>query len=460
MPHPPLIMPVSFHQKRCLGLIALVLVASTAASSLAPNADASELRHTPIVRAVQRVRPAIVNIHGQKVLSADEARQSHSPRHVNGMGTGVVLDPRGYILTNYHVVNGVRSVKVTLSNKQTYTARLISYDVKTDLAVIKISAPTPLKVIPIGASHDLMPGEPVVAVGNAYGYEHTVTRGIISALHRTVQVSDDQKYVDLIQTDASINPGNSGGPLLNIDGEMIGINVAVRAGAQGIGFAIPVDEAMAIATKLLSTTRIRDTWHGITGKTARDGSKASMVVDVVQPKSPALKGGFQPGDVVQSVGEYKISQPLDFERALLDHQAGDEVEVTVLRRQRPLKLSLVLQRTQRASTSTVSSAAKAWSVLGMRLKSVSQREFRQINTQYRGGLSIVAIRADSPAARQGIRAGDILVGMHVWETTSLENVDFVLSRKDYREFSPMKFYILRGNNTLYGHLKINFDEPR
>ena len=126
-------------------------------------------------------------------------------------------------------------------------ATLVARDLETDLAVIKVNVSDKLTVIALGTSSDLMAGESVIAVGNAYGYENTVTRGIISALHRAVQVSDAQFYDDLIQTDASINPGNSGGPLLNIDGEMIGINVAVRAGAQGIGFAIPVDKAMNVA---------------------------------------------------------------------------------------------------------------------------------------------------------------------------------------------------------------------
>jgi serine protease Do len=151
------------------------------------------------------------------------------------MGTGVVVDARGYVVTNYHVVEGVRRIEVTLASGKTTSASLVSHDPRTDLAVIKVEHDSPLPVITIGTSSDLMIGETVLALGNAYGYEHTVTRGIVSALHRDVEVSRTQRYDDLIQTDASINPGNSGGPLLNINGEMIGINVAVRAGAQGIG---------------------------------------------------------------------------------------------------------------------------------------------------------------------------------------------------------------------------------
>ena len=194
------------------------------------------------------------------------------------MGTGVVIDERGYVLTNHHVVDGVREIQVTLADGKHRTAKLLARDPDTDLAVIKLDleAGERLPVITIGTSSDLMPGEPVIAVGNAFGYENTVTRGIISALHRAVQVSDAQFYEDLIQTDASINPGNSGGPLLNIDGEMIGINVAVRAGAQGIGFAVPVDKAIDVAGELIAKTAAKKSWHGVTFKktTAGGGPRA------------------------------------------------------------------------------------------------------------------------------------------------------------------------------------------
>ena len=207
---------------------------------LAAQAGASELRETPIVKAIQRVRAAVVNIRGEKTVAVP-AGQAPAPNHrrVNGMGTGVIIDSRGYIVTNHHVVDGVHEILVTLADGQRHVAKLVARDMETDLAIIKIEPRSPLTVIPLGTSRDLMPGETVIAVGNAYGYEHTVTRGIVSALHRAVQVSDAQFYDDLIQTDASINPGNSGGPLLNIDGDMIGINVAVRAGAKASGSPSP-----------------------------------------------------------------------------------------------------------------------------------------------------------------------------------------------------------------------------
>ena len=175
-------------------------------------APAEDIRRTAIVRAIESCRDSVVNIHGEKYVS-DSSNDSED-RRVNGMGTGVVIDARGYAVTNFHVVDGVREIEVTLASGRTAAARLISHDRKTDLAVIKIDTVDPLPVIQLGTSDDLLIGETVLALGNAFGYEHTVTRGIISALHRNVDVSPTQRYEDLIQTDASINPGNSGGPLL------------------------------------------------------------------------------------------------------------------------------------------------------------------------------------------------------------------------------------------------------
>ncbi|MEX0587108.1 MAG: trypsin-like peptidase domain-containing protein, partial [Pirellulales bacterium] len=289
-------------------LAALVVVALRGA----PTA-ASEQRRTAMVRAVEKVRPSVVNLRGNKTLRSEEGPVGASGREVNGMGTGIVLDERGYIITNNHVVEGVRQIDVTLADGSTLRGVVVASDPKTDLAIIKISAPQKLPVVTIGTSSDLMVAEPVIAVGNAYGYEHTVTRGVVSALHRSVQVSDTQSYTDLIQTDASINPGNSGGPLLNIDGELIGINVAVRAGAQGIGFAIPVDQVMQVAAELLSIENVDQNWHGIAVKSGPKG----LVVDKLLAESPAAKSELKAGDVLKSVAGQPVTRPLDVERGFL-----------------------------------------------------------------------------------------------------------------------------------------------
>jgi len=435
----------------CFGLIA----ATGAPLGSSSTACASELRHTSTVKLVQAARPSIVNIHGQKTLApADEGyRRGEGPQNVNGMGTGVVIDERGYILTNHHVVDGVKEIQVTLADERTHVATLISHDSKSDLAVIKITTSKKMPVITIGTSSDLMVGEPVVAVGNAYGYEHTVTCGIVSALHRTVQVSDTQKYRDLIQTDASINPGNSGGPLLNADGEMIGINVAVRAQAQGIGFAIPVDMAMSLAANLISIAS--NTSHGIVAKPDDSGTERKLVLGEIDEESPAGKCGLQAGDVIMAVGKSPVARPLDIERALLGRKPGEEVPLTIHRNNQAVKVNLVLSS---APKRRVEEVERAWDVIGLRLEPVPAKQFQSYRTQYQGGLTVTAVRPSSPAFRQGIRQGDILVGMHVYETTSLDNVENILKRPEIISLESVKFYILRNDGksfgSYFGHLSV------
>jgi len=433
------------------------LLASAAWTVAACAADASELRYTAIVKAIQETAPSIVNIHGRKTVRADNAAVgADGVRQVNGMGTGIVFDSRGYIVTNFHVVEGVSNIQVTMHDGRNAVAKLVAHDPKTDLAVIKVDVAQPMQVIEFGTSCDLMTGEPVVAIGNAYGYEHTVTRGIISALHRSVQVSDEQKYHDLIQTDASINPGNSGGPLLNIDGQVIGINVAVRVGAQGIGFAIPIDEALEVAARLMSVERIDQSTHGIAGTTKCEPEKRSFTVNSVRADSPAAKSGLQAGDVITSIGGRKIERSLDVELAFLGKSRDEAVKIEVERNHATQSVSLALAPAgkQSQSATKLPLADRVWESLGLKLATMEDVEFRSLNSRYRGGLRVLAVRADSPAAAQGIRRNDVLVGMHVWETISLENVAYILDREDLEKLDPVVFYIVRGTDTLYGHLRV------
>lgn len=451
-------MPVLYvhdrHRHR-MAFSSLLAATILACGCLVASAQASSLRRSAIVEAVAKARPSVVNIHGRKSVPVEyDSNGSEAGSQVNGMGTGIVIDQRGYIITNYHVVEGVSRIRVTMADSSTAIAQLVANDPRTDLAIIKIQPEAPMPVIQIGTSEDLMPGETVVAVGNAYGYEHTVTQGIISALHRTVQVSDYQKYMDLIQTDASINPGNSGGPLLNIDGDMIGINVAVRVGAQGIGFAIPINEALDVAADLMSAERLSQVVHGARIDTQYDHHVSRVVVTSVREGSPAAKAGLRSGDVVQAVANQPTSRRLDFERAFLDRSVGEEVAVDVERAGEPLHLSLVLgEGTGLRTTAT----DQAWEQIGLRLSPVSANTFRKYGTRYRGGLKIVSVRPDSPAFDHGIRRGDILVGMHKWETISLDNISYILNSAEFKATQPFKFYILRGSDTLYGSMTAELD---
>jgi serine protease Do len=421
---------------------------------LAAVLPASELRHSAITRAVKESEPAVVNIHGRKTVRAENASlgSAEAVRQVNGMGTGIVIDSRGYVLTNYHVVEGVNNIQITLADSTAAVGRLIAHDHKTDLAVIKIDTKQKLPVPRLGTSCDLMKGEGVIAIGNAYGYEHTVTEGIISALHRNVQVSDEQKYNDLIQCSASINPGNSGGPLLNMDGEVIGINVAVRVGAQGIGFAIPIDEALEIAARLMSVEKLEQTSHGIAGKTVCEPGQTQFVVTSVKAGSPAEAAGLNPGDVITAIGDRPVSRALDVELAFLGKPTGEELAIETSRDGELATSTLALSQSTKALKPVV--ADRSWNTLGLRLTTTDQTEFQQLNTRYRGGLTVLDVRPGSPAAQQGIRRGDVLVGMHVWETISLENIAYILDREDLTKLDPLVFYIVRGSDTLYGHLRL------
>ncbi|MHB8902523.1 MAG: PDZ domain-containing protein, partial [Thermoguttaceae bacterium] len=264
----------------------------------------------------------------------------------------------------------------------------------------------------------------------------------------------------LIQTDASINPGNSGGPLLNIDGEMVGLNVAVRAGAQGIGFAIPIDKVLNVVSGLIEEQAGGRRRYGIEVDDERGTTAEGMTVKTVQAESLAKQAGLEPGDCILRVNDEIIHQPLDFHRTLLGRDGRETLKLLVQRKGETLELELAssapspISATQGADSPDTQELA--WNLLGLEMEPVPGDVFRQkYRTRYRGGLTVQRIRPGSPAAEQGILAGDILVGMHIWETITMKNVAYIMSRPDFDEFSPVKFYILRDNDVLYGHLPVS-----
>ena len=425
---------------------------------------ASEQRETPVVRAVKRAAVSVVNIHTEKPApDRDSVFTSGKTRKINGMGTGVIIDERGYIVTNFHVIEDVDVIRCSLQDGSDQDATVVSFDREHDLAVIKLNANRTYRVSAFGTSSDLMLGESVIAIGNAFGYRHTVTTGIISALGRDVEVNEKQSYKNLIQTDASINPGNSGGPLINLDGEIVGINVAIRAGAQRIGFAIPIDDARKIVARLISTEQIDHTVHGLLGKDVKAGLNRMLVVDGTRPESPAAKSGLKSGDIVLKAGSVDVIDGADWERALLGKPVGESVEVLVRRGEKTEKLTLALvsQQQGKASLNTEivsranndsSDMEKTWTVLGLRLAPLPEQQKSLVGPRYRGGMRVIHVRENSPASQNGIKADDILVGLHQWETLSPDNVSWILSQPMAEQ--PLKFYLIRGSETLYGHLKM------
>jgi serine protease Do len=422
------------------------------------------LRQTPVVDAVKRIRDCVVNIHSERTVMGPAAEElfslSPSQNRVNGMGTGIIIDPRGYIVTNQHVVEDVNVIRVRLGDSTVASARVIARDQESDLALLKIEVSRPLAVMPLGTASDLMVGETVIAVGNAYGYEHTVSVGVVSATGRDVTLNKEVSYKALIQTDAAINPGNSGGPLINIYGDLVGVNVAIRAGAQGIGFAIPVETMIRVAGNMLRSRSVTrnggSIWLGLavrdTLQSSRDepGTLRNVVVDRVETNGPAGKAGVQRGDVLVKVAEVNLLSSLDLERALLEASPGDRIPV-VLRRGGAEKTMHVAVDSVR--NTPLQTPDLVWRKLGLRLQVINVDDVSRTHPQLHGGLLVSEVRAEGVAAKVGIQRGDILVGLHQWEMLSLDNVTFVLNHPDLASFTPLRFYILRSGQVHRGWLQ-------
>ncbi|QEH32360.1 Putative serine protease HhoB precursor [Aquisphaera giovannonii] len=466
-------MPLSRCGVRVPGWIAWGLGVAALAGCLAPGVGAagpgagSTNRRTVIVEAVEKALPCMVNISSEKKAASTSrwpfsAEENQRPR-ISGMGSGVIVDPRGYILTNHHVVDKVQGVEVQLSDGTTYPGRVLQYDPVMDLALVKVEPARPLRAIAVGTSADLMVGETVITIGNAFGYENTVSVGIVSALHRDVTLSDEQVYRNLIQTDASINPGNSGGPLVNVDGELIGINVATRAGAQGIGFALPIDEVKRVAAEMLSTRRIASTWHGLVAEDLVRGAQRSVVLASVQPGSPGETAGFKPGDELVRVGDLAVANMIDLERGLLDARPGHPTRLTVRRGGVEQPLPLDVQPLPRGMTVAAAEPTdQVWERLGVKTMPVSPEWVATVSRKLRGGLYIEAVLPGSPAAAAAVQKGDILVGMNVgtrnWETIRPDNILYVLRQPEAIQSGGAVLLLIRKNELQ--PCKITLAEPR
>jgi len=415
-------------------------------------------RRDETVVMVERVKNAVVNIHSERTVSPlheDPFRPAGvQPQRVNGMGTGIVLDSRGYIVTNFHVVDDVQSLRVRLCDGTNCPARVIALDKENDLALIKIEPPKPLPTVALGTSQDLMLAEKVFAIGNAYGYEHTVTVGHVSAMKRDVTLNKEISYRSLIQTQTPINPGNSGGPLFNRLGEVVGVNVAIRAGAQNIAFAIPVDTMIARSADMLSGRKKSGAKHGLTfadkhERTTEDGPLKRWL-EVARTDSDS--GAIKAGDVIEKVGEMTVFTSLDFERGLVERTGATKVQIR--RDGNAMEVELATSAVVERAAATGNAAELLMVKLGIKALPVGANLVSTADKQLRGGLWLSEVVAGGAANKAGMQRGDILLGLHQWEALTLDNVTYVLQHKDLATFNPMKVFFVRDGRVREGVMTI------
>jgi len=360
------------------------------------------------------------------------------------LGSGVIIDgKKGYIVTNHHVVAKASEIKVITSDQKEYQAQILGTDPRSDLAVLQIEARGNPPEIKMGDSDDLMIGETVIAIGNPFGLSHTVTTGVVSALDRTVR-TEGHVYRNFIQTDASINPGNSGGPLLNLDGELIGINTAIYQKAEGIGFAIPVNKAKRIVRELLRAGEVRLPWIGLEMQELSPELKSyfglpsetgGVLVSDVTQESPAAKAGLKRGDILLRLADIPVSSPTDYREVLAEYTTSDRLRLTFW--QEGKERGVFVQ----PSTFPLDLALEVVSRrLGLEVGELDKSTREQYGLK--GGVTIKKVRKDSEAGRIGLESGDLILKVYDMPIESLDGFKKAISR--YHHLPSIALFVRRG----------------
>ena len=325
----------------------------------------------------------------------------------------MIVDPNGYILTNNHVIENAQDINVRLSDGRKLSARLVGRDPKTDLAVLKVEAPGPLPAAELGDSDQLRVGQWAIAIGNPFGLDRTVTVGIVSATART-RVGVTQ-YENFIQTDASINPGNSGGPLLNLDGKVIGVNTAIVAAGQGIGFSIPINQARDVMRQLIAGGRVVRGWLGIAIQDVTDELAAHfgvkeregvLVADVMKG-GPAEAAGLRAGDVIVEFNGGPIKEVPELQRRVAAVSPGQAVRLTVIRDGKPVRFSVRIGEMPSDEPKPVlAEDDEGW---GLSVEPLTGEAALRLNLPVPSGLLVTDVTAGGPADKAGLRRGDVII---------------------------------------------------
>lgn len=463
-----------------ISFFSLLILLSACLALYAParGQEASNQRKTPVVMAVQKVGPAVVNISTEKIVKRRSAFASpffdpffgiHDDEYYdtyvkeNSLGSGVMIHSQGYIITNEHVIRRATDITVRLSDKSEYKASLISFDVEKDLALLKVARRDAFVYAEMGIADDIMVGEPVIAVGNPFGLENSVTTGVISAKNRSLMVQGRETYKNMLQTDALINFGNSGGALLNINGELIGINTAIQAQGQGIGFAIPVS-AVKEGLCYLSDFRKEKPYHlGIDCDTLREANPSlgqGLQIHTLKRDSAAWASGLREGDFLYEINNTRIPNLFTF-NLVVRKGLGKNLEVSYLREEKKRKVSIPFPPIPQDTL-------LLWDTWGIQVEELDDNIRNKVkysrNTIYRNpsrgilrgvkvgdaGVHILRMAEGKPARLIGIEEGDILVALGEYLVEKGRLMDIL---KEYRS-TRQEILIYRNGEFLTGQIDV------
>jgi len=453
-----------------LYLMMLILVLPAWSLSAAERITAKDWRNG-FVEVAKKVKPSVVAIRSERTVSVspgegfgedffkgtpfeDFFKQHGGPpvkRKQMGEGSGVIVDQKGYILTNYHVVARAEKITIHLFDGRELVGTVRGTDSRTDLAVVHVEA-TDLPVVALGDSDKIQVGEWAIAIGSPFGLEETVTVGVISAKGRSGLGTGN--YADFIQTDASINPGNSGGPLVNIDGEVVGINAMIIQPGQGIGFAIPINLARTIMLELIKTGKVIRPWVGIglqditadLMKFFNLKEKEGALISQVYEGSPAEKAGLKVEDVVIEVDGVKIKNSQDLVREVLKKKVGQKVNFVALREGKRLEISVTTaQMPEKIGERGPAKPAREW--FGLRVSNVTPDVAKQLGLTKTEGVVIVGVQPNSTAQAVGLKPGDII--LEVNHQKIADEKDYRTAMEKVKPEQGVLFLIDRGGSTFF-----------
>ena len=362
------------------------------------------------------------------------------------LGSGFIIDKEGHIVTNHHVIKDADEIQVKLKNGHEYDAEIKGTDPSTDLALIQIQADEKLPVLEFGNSKDLEIGQWIIAIGNPFGLEHTVTAGIVSAKGRVIGAGP---YDDFIQTDASINPGNSGGPLINMEGEVVGINTAIVASGQGIGFAIPTVMAKGIISQLKKSGEVTRGWLGVgiqdLDKELKEyyGVANGVLVTQVFEGDPADKAGIRPQDIIVSVNGQAVDSARELSKAVAALEVGETANLKINRKGDTRNISVKIAKRDKDRIASMQGEPRedASDSLGIEVANITANMAERFNLPDRQGVIVAGVAPDSKAAEAGIRKGDIIREINHGSVNSVKDYEAAVAKVDKGE--PLQFYIKR-----------------